>query len=396
MGRVRGLAVLTAAARRAAIGLVVAAAATAFLAAPAAAADSATKIARALERSPVYAPEAALTAAERASIEAAIRRAPEPVFVALVDKDRLPAIAKRLGRPGVYVTAGDGGVDQVTVGVDEERSFQAALVVNHQSAVLEPPSATLPRFLRWLSDPRLPERYRQVTEELRGGGATPVAPGQVREADDGGVPWPVVGGVAALLALVLIGLLVAWRRGGAQVAAKRPPVLPERVFEHARTSAERELRESIETQVVAFAEALDETSAPEDEAAQESYQRALDSYSAARKALDEASGTPDLAGSLVLIDRGRAALAGARPQPICFFNPLHGHALRPVAWKDDERVPACRECSTAVRGGEAPDALLDDGRPYFERDGVWARTGYGAFSDDLVERVLRGELRARA
>jgi hypothetical protein len=376
--------------------LAVAVVLTGLLAAPAAAAESVTQIARALERSPLYAPESALPTADRARIEEAIRRAPDPVYVALVDKDLLPAIAKRLGRPGVYVTAGDGSVDPLAVGVDEKRSSQAALVVVHQSAVLEPASALLPRFLRLLSDPRLPERYRQVRDELRGGGATPVAPGQVREADDGGVPWPVVGGVAALLAVVLIGVLVAWRRGGAQVASRLPPVLPERVFEHARTSAERELRESIETQLVAFAEAIDGTSAPESEAAQESYQRALDSYSAARKTLDEASGTPDLAGSLVLIDRGRAALAGALPQPICFFNPLHGHALRPVAWKDDERVPACRECSTAVRGGEAPDALLDDGRPYFERDGVWARTGYGAFADDLAERILRGDLRARA
>ncbi len=371
----------------------------ALLAAPAGAGESVARIARALERSPLYVEPGARTSlrpADRARLLAAIPAAPDPVYVVLVPKERLPAVSRRLDRPGVYVTVESNDVEALAVGVDDDPSYQAAYVVNHESGLGEPARARLPRFLRALSDPKLAERYERVRDELRGGGTPPVTPGQVPEDDDGGLAWPVAAGIAALLALLAAGAVVAWRRGSARQAAQLPPVLPERVFEQARTSAERELRESIETQLVAFAEALDKTSAPDSEPAQESYQRALDSYSAARKALDEATGTPDLAGSLVLIDRGRAALAGARPQPICFFNPLHGHALQPVSWKGDERVPACRECTTAVRGGEAPDVLLDDGRPYFERDGVWARTGYGAFSDDLAERILRGDLRARA
>jgi hypothetical protein len=54
-------------------------------------------------------------------------------------------------------------------------------------------------------------------------------------------------------------------------------------------------------------------------------------------------------------------------------------------------VPVCERCIEALSTGIAPDALLDDGRPYLERDTVWSRTGYGALDDDLLPRVVRGE-----
>jgi hypothetical protein len=46
-----------------------------------------------------------------------------------------------------------------------------------------------------------------------------------------------------------------------------------------------------------------------------------------------------------------------------------------------------------VAKGRAPAALQDRGRPYFERDTLWARTGFGALDDDLPARVLAGEAR---
>jgi len=45
--------------------------------------------------------------------------------------------------------------------------------------------------------------------------------------------------------------------------------------------------------------------------------------------------------------------------------------------------------------GRPPDALRDDGTPWFETDSLWARTGYGVFEPDLAQRVGRGELRRR-
>lgn len=56
-----------------------------------------------------------------------------------------------------------------------------------------------------------------------------------------------------------------------------------------------------------------------------------------------------------------AAEAGATSRAaraICFFNPLHGHAAGKVTWQRGLRVPACGECTTALRRSEAPDALM--------------------------------------
>jgi hypothetical protein len=167
-------------------------------------------------------------------------------------------------------------------------------------------------------------------------------------------------------------------------------------------------------EVITFGELLDETdldtSRPEAAAA---LTRALDAYQAAGKVLDAARGIPDLAGVLVLVDRGRDALASAQsvagggkeipPSPLCFFNPLHGDAettinWRPIGQRDRLRVQACRACAKAVRAHRTPEVLTarmgKQPVPYFEvADDVWAETGYGQLRDDLIQRVLRGDLR---
>jgi hypothetical protein len=109
----------------------------------------------------------------------------------------------------------------------------------------------------------------------------------------------------------------------------------------------------------------------------------------------------NLVGILVLVDQARGDLARAAaldagrrppaPAKLCGYHPLHGRASRTVRFERGLDIPACAACAADVGAGRAPDALRDGDRPYFEGDTVWARTGYGAFSDDLVERISRGE-----
>ena len=106
-----------------------------------------------------------------------------------------------------------------------------------------------------------------------------------------------------------------------------------------------------------------------------------------------------LAGVLVLVNLGRGG------PPLCFFNPLHGPSARPATWRligtrEQLRVPACTECLRAVSRHRPPAVLPDTVGtkhvPYLEADperSVWAATGFGVLRDDLVDRILRGDLR---
>jgi hypothetical protein len=114
--------------------------------------------------------------------------------------------------------------------------------------------------------------------------------------------------------------------------------------------------------------------------------------------LDAATSLADLAGVLVLVNLGRGG------PPLCFFNPLHGPSARPVTWRligtrEQLRAPACPACLHAVSRHRPPEVLPDTVGtkhvPYLEVDqdrSVWAATGFGVFGDDLVDRILRGDL----
>ena len=112
--------------------------------------------------------------------------------------------------------------------------------------------------------------------------------------------------------------------------------------------------------------------------------RALDAYQAATMALDQAKSVVDLAGVLVLVNQGRGG------PPLCLFNPLHGPSARLVSW----RLIARWQTVQAV----LPDTVDGERVPYLDVDprrSVWAATGFGVFSDDLIDRILRGDLRRR-
>lgn len=98
------------------------------------------------------------------------------------------------------------------------------------------------------------------------------------------------------------------------------------------------------------------------------------------------------AGSRDLV-RGRSGSGG--PRVTCFFDPRHPESTTVATWRlgdGDVAVPCCAACGTAVVHDGAPAFLrLRTGRgsqPYWERDDVWARTGFGAITDDLASDVL--------
>lgn len=169
------------------------------------------------------------------------------------------------------------------------------------------------------------------------------------------------------------------------------------VFAVAGAADAERVRRQAQEAVIAFGEELEDAPVGDD------LDRALDAYQAATMTLDAATSLADLAGVLVLVNLGRGG------PPLCFFNPLHGPSARPVTWRligtrEQLRVPACTACQHAVSRYRPPEVLPDTvGKkhvPYLEVDpgrSVWAATGFGVLCDDLVDRILRGDLhRGRA
>ncbi|WP_166133587.1 hypothetical protein [Nocardioides ochotonae] len=138
-------------------------------------------------------------------------------------------------------------------------------------------------------------------------------------------------------------------------------------------------------------------------------QRLDGSRTAARTLLDTtAEQDADLLeslGALVLVRSAQRLLAQpSTPYRPCFFNPWHGEGTArvaaPVGTGDQVDLPACERCRRAQSRQALSDPLLVRGRlrrlrPYWEGDDVWARTGFGAISDDLWRTVLEDRRAAR-
>lgn len=394
--------------------------------APAAAAALPTDIAATLRRSPLVVDPAlaeAVPPAQRRAVLRAIEAAPYPVWAVLLpltpgdryggDPSRfLDVVHGRLGRDGVYVTVDDRLLTTRAFGVDDADPdlYQASSVGNFESREYdEPQIVKVRRFVEALSAPDLAARFERTEARLRADREkfSPPPPADGTAEDDGGATgWVAVLGILA--ALGAGSALVHRRRRRHRRARPAPadePLIPARVFQHAHTAQAAELREQIEERLLTFAERIDRRGTPSDEAAQERQQHALDAYAAARRVLSSDPRMVDLVGALVLVEDGSRALAAAealeaglpvtRPVPLCFFDPRHPGSTKPIEWKRDLTVPACGACRSDLRGGRAPDALRDDGKPWFETDSLWARTGFGLFKPDLAQRVGSGELRQR-
>ncbi|WP_017540558.1 hypothetical protein [Nocardiopsis halophila] len=227
----------------------------------------------------------------------------------------------------------------------------------------------------------------------------------------GGAVWPWAAGAAVLLLAVLGGGYL-WRR---------PRSLPEApkhaAFDNVDRARREVLQERAERELVEVGERLSALEAGTGKGAAQAATAALDAHAAARTVLDGApegeEGTADLAGVLVLLDKAEDAMVRAehggkgRERRHCYANPLHGTATAETDWRQlggerTVRVPLCKGCAQSVRTRMRPDPLLVEyeGRtvPYYDvpaEESVWAATGFGTLTDDLVKRVQRGDHRAR-
>jgi hypothetical protein len=100
------------------------------------------------------------------------------------------------------------------------------------------------------------------------------------------------------------------------------------------------------------------------------YQRALDTYEAAKTAADHIERPQQVQDVTKILDDGRYAIACVRarvagealPQrrPPCFFDPRHGLSVEDVSYAPvggaDRQVPACALDAERVRAGAEPDA----------------------------------------
>ncbi len=115
----------------------------------------------------------------------------------------------------------------------------------------------------------------------------------------------------------------------------------------------------------------------------------------------------DLVGAQVVARTGSSDLRrGVRGRGsalrVCFFDPRHSLVTESVSWRlgaGEVEVSCCQRCQSAVSSLRDPEMLLlptnRGARPYWERDDVWAQTGFGSLTETLAGDVLaaRGERR---
>ena len=209
-----------------------------------------------------------------------------------------------------------------------------------------------------------------------------------------GFKWMVVVGSALFILLVVQQTLrrawPGWRRGPKKAQEPAPTPKADVDVEKLRDRARRELTE--------LATGLSQT--PADMSNPEYVQQAMLARTAAEH-LHDSDDVADVVGVLVLAYTGQRDLVRARtpepPEPYrcCYFNPLHGEHTAQVGWQFGDatlHVPVCAACASAQKSGRTPDSLTvrrgRTERPYYERDDVWARTGFGSLTDELGDAVL--------
>ncbi|MDA8370061.1 MAG: hypothetical protein M0026_09330 [Nocardiopsaceae bacterium] len=410
---------------------VLAAVAVLFGLAPGVAADTspAQRIADGLRQSPVYvdpAVESALPQAEQERLDRLIEQSGKPIYVVLVplvagdswDGDPhqlLGSVHDRLGEDGSYLTS-DLGSSPRLIGVDyggDQQADDAASAANIDASD-SGPAGEFARAIELIGAGTAAAEHDRLSAELAAEereddtSPSPAPTGALA----GGIfsPWALAGGAAVLAALAGTGLLL-YRR--------RTPAAPQIVaFDNADDARREALHGEIGRDLVELGERLGAFSLDDGAEAQvgADYQRALDAHHAAGKVLDAADDIADLAGAQVLLHMSEDALRSAEarsedreqvpePRRHCYFNPLHSTTTQAITWRAlgsprKIKVPACDECAAAVRRHRAPTALPTTygGRrlAYYEvpaQESLWAATGYGGIRDDLVERVLRGDLR---
>src|SRR5262245_48886999 len=134
-----------------------------------------------------------------------------------------------------------------------------------------------------------------------------------------------------------------------------------------------------------------------DEGANADYQRALDSYEAAKTAADRIERPQQVQDVTKILDDGRYAIACVQarvageplPQrrPPCFFDPRHGLSVEDVTYEPvggtERQVPACALDAERVKAGAEPDVrqvMVGTQRvPYWQGGRAYAPYAAGYF-----------------
>jgi hypothetical protein len=132
------------------------------------------------------------------------------------------------------------------------------------------------------------------------------------------------------------------------------------------------------------------------------YQRALDAYESAQRAVPRMSDVDEISTIADTLANGRYSLVCVRARladaPVperrvpCFFNPQHGPSVRDVMWTPAGRgtrtVPACAQDAARVTAGDRPDVrYVSMGArrvPYWEAGSAYAPYAKGYFVGNWV------------
>ena len=199
------------------------------------------------------------------------------------------------------------------------------------------------------------------------------------------------------LLIIILAIAVLWiaLRQRAVTAAPRRPQVSAADIDAARRAAEED--------VTRFGEELqrldlDVHMAGVDEAMLQDWQRALDSYEAAKRSLEMVQEPQDVRHVTTALEDGRYAVACVRARrageplparrPPCFFNPSHGPSTQDVAWAppggQQRQIPVCGADADRIAQGAEPDVRTvpqGAGRvPYWEAGPAYSPWAMGYFS----------------
>ncbi|TCM46061.1 hypothetical protein [Kribbella sp. VKM Ac-2568] len=386
-------------------------------------AERAREIATALTKDPLYVDPSyapGLPETMRAGVREKAKALGYPVYTIILplspsdgfqgkERNVLTLVMDALRKPGLYVVVEGGGRFPWYETLDVPQLDQKKLSPARERALDDTeydagPTEVLTRFYELLAGPALPPAMRPETDRRTG------PANYDHSGRSGGVI--ALGIVLAVLAcLVALGLWIGLRRRGSGGAGssgsprrEKPFNIPPHVA--ATVAAERRRRLTRETSAELTTLGSDLAALPTVAGEGLRHQQlALDAHDAASRVLDSSRDLVDVVGAMVLLDQGRreydiaqALAAGRKPvevQPLCAFNPLHGRASgRPTQVDADGTtltLPLCADCRRALKRGTAPASLPGEDGPYWHSDDLWARTFFGAVTDDLPNAVTRGD-----
>jgi hypothetical protein len=143
-----------------------------------------------------------------------------------------------------------------------------------------------------------------------------------------------------------------------------------------------------------------------DEPTRQDYQRALDSYEAAKESLGLAGAPEDIRHVTEALEDGRYAVACVRartsgePLPVrrppCFFNPGHGPSTTDIEWApaggQPRQIPVCAADADRVQHGAEPDVRTvpqGAGRvPYWQAGPAYSPWASGYFAGYAMTGLL--------